>query len=388
VIEGPRASTIFSEIKLPVLAMEVEPGESFLIKDLAAYSDLRHELKGIGAAETERKTLLNIDVAHLKLIEHNSRGGDKPLEVIRRDLRERVAHMHLSDHARTHASDLAPGAYHFFSDYEDWLELARDLRNARERTYSGVIAIELEACNDIHEATRAIGRVSRWLDQINRDAPQASNIRLDCGVILVVDIGNSTRHFFGDRGGGVKGLEDRVSEVCKRVHGKRGSVLSFTGDGVIAFFDERHFLRGPKEAAENAQAAAVEILHLFPGATELSLRIALHYGHVYVPTAGPLRHQAIGEDVVVTARLCDWISKTIEPAVPHERRSCAVAATRKFCDLLPTRINDEGFKFKLWGKEYLKGLREPVEIYVERRYLLDPNGAIPVPANPPVVLMT
>ena len=84
---------------------------------------------------------------------------------------------------------------------------------------------------------------------------------------------------------------------------------------------ERHFLGGLKEATEQAHAAALGIAEVFRAAAKLSLRIALHAGHVYVPTAGPLRHQAIGEAVVVTARLCDWISKTLEPAVPRVRRT-------------------------------------------------------------------
>jgi len=321
------------ENRMPYLALEVEPGASYLINRISEYQKLRSLLKARGS-QAAKWALLNLDVAHQKLIEDDAKEPDdtniaKGL-IDGRPLEDEIAHMHLSDHARTHASDLAPGAYNFYHDYLDWLILATKLRNKQGTIFSGVIAIELEACNDIHEAVRAVGRVRRWLEKVGRDHYSSSKQPdLSSGAILVVDIGNSTSHFLAQNGGEL-GLEKTVDGICRAVHNNRGSVLSFTGDGVIAFFDGKHYLGGAKEAAQHAQEAAEAMGEPLKDVEGITLRAALHSGHVYIPAAGRLRHQAIGSDVVLATRLCDWIGKTIEPSVPKEARGSIMAVTEDF----------------------------------------------------------
>src|SRR6266446_5662912 len=101
-------------------------------------------------------------------------------------------------------------------------------------------------------------------------------------------------------------------------------MLSFTGEGVIALFDHTHYFTESKAAAEALHAAEkirdriFELVKTAPASADIrgiTLRAGLHFGKVFVPSSGHLRQQAIGRDVVITTRLCDWISKTIEPAV-------------------------------------------------------------------------
>src|SRR5207302_1688087 len=124
---------------------------------------------------------------------------------------------------------------------------------------------------------------------------------------------------------------------------ERGSVLSFTGDGVVAFFSESDFTSREAVAAAALQAAR----KMDPVRREfgygITLRVALHWGMVYIPVAGRLCYQAIGRHVVVAARLCDWIAKKIEIGIPEAKRGTVVAATSELHQILP-KVAQEEFK--------------------------------------------
>ncbi|MFA7004551.1 MAG: hypothetical protein WC429_10970 [Verrucomicrobiia bacterium] len=154
------------EGNVPYTCVEIEPGTSFLMNNLQAFLDLHDKLDERDSV-AKRYTLFNADIAHLILVQ-----GETNTEI--QKVQEHVdllGHMHLSDHARSHASDLGPGVYHFFRDYRPWLEIAIDQASSSSR-FSRTVAMELEAISDIHEAARAIGKVSRWLEELRREKEQ------------------------------------------------------------------------------------------------------------------------------------------------------------------------------------------------------------------------
>jgi class 3 adenylate cyclase/sugar phosphate isomerase/epimerase len=382
----------------PYACMEVEPGRSYLISTLEDFQDFLELLqKTSGESPASKQVLLNADIAHILLSDGEIDKKRKIFESLaEQDL---LGHIHLSDHARSHAADLTPGVYHFFQQYKPWLEVAvkQTRKQSKEKSlkasrFSRVISIELEACNDIHEASRAIGKVNRWLEEIRRALVESEqpNNQIDPqvlnGALMVVDIGNSTKAFFSDPLDNVSArghdLARLVSLVCRSVHNNRGSVLSFTGDGVIAFFDEQHYDSAEETTSKSLEAAGA-IRKLVDIETNsmadrieradqdkrvsrnITLRAAFHYGLVFVPSSGHLRQQAIGRNVVIGARLCDWISKAIETSVPDEDRGIIVAMTEEF-QMKLSRPNKK--RYAQWGLVDFKGINGKIKVWLEKEY--------------------
>jgi class 3 adenylate cyclase len=377
--------------RLPFLCMEIEPGQSYLISKLDDFSKLHGQIRDAPGTRQRAKDqlTLNADIAHIFLsAPHGARGSEAMREKLKQfqDLAKGglVGHYHLSDHARSHAADLAPGVYHFFEDYEPWLRVAIERMMTPDPRFSGTIAIELEGCNDIHEAARAIGKVSRWLEDIQRQmATEQRTPTIDPqvveGALLVVDIGNSTQAFLGEDRKATEGgrnLVQLVSQICQAVQYHRGSVLSFTGDGLIALFEQSHYFTGG-EAAQAALDTGDEIRRrvftfverLEQGAERkgITLRAGLHFGKIFVPSFGHLRQQAIGRDVVITSRLCDWLSKQVEPAVPEDAREMLIATTGEFAKRFTLAAQR---RFGQWGNAKFKGIDDPVDVWIEKPYLL------------------
>lgn len=318
----------------PYLCVEMEPGDAYLIQNVSCFLELRRKM--LKHTQFAPRVLLNVDLAHVFLADASrpvdASGKPEPtqMEMISRyNLSEWIGHFHISDHARSHASDLCPGTYHFLRpDYEPWLKLAAQLMDQRKfPRFSGSLAVEMEGCADVHEVLRAVGRTQHWLRSI---APSNSNSehQKNKGIMMAVDIVNSTSVFLRDG----HSLEQRatvlnlaVSELCKAVHKANGSVYSFTGDGVIAFFDERHFPSPTHAAAQvistcqslfDDMLAAVRPHNLLRKDEEkkLALRIALHEGTLVVPSHGHLQHQALGADVVITCRMLNFVRQIMEEA--------------------------------------------------------------------------
>lgn len=140
------------------LALELEPGPSFLISSLDnCVTVMNHLPEGVRNFFT-----VNADVAHAFML------GIKAEEFEAKGLT--VGHLHLSDHAAhenlggQHASDLVPGKFHFKGDYQPWIELAfKQMSNSS--AFSGAIAIEMEACNDMDKVHFAVNMIRRWVAQ-------------------------------------------------------------------------------------------------------------------------------------------------------------------------------------------------------------------------------
>jgi sugar phosphate isomerase/epimerase len=328
----------------PLLAVELEPGPSFLLNSLDAFDQLCKLLPN----EIRQWVGLNIDVAHAFLI------GYQPEEVRRRFF-NRVIHFHISDHAGDrgrgiHASDLVPGSFHVQNEYQPWLTLAMELTSKSER-FSGALAVEMEAVNDVGEASRAVRITQRWLRELSdKDSAQSSDKRLDWrsvrrGAILVVDIGNSTAGLLKRMTSyhAAPQLEEAMTQFFQPVFENSGSIMSFTGDGLIALFEQSRFAR-VEDAARKAWEAAIglrKLVRLNRTGPAISLRIALHWGETYVPNSGPLRNQIMGGHVVLTTRVCDWLAKTIEEKKAPRRRGVLIAATDQFYRHSSRDVQDE-----------------------------------------------
>lgn len=304
------------------LCLEMEPGSAYLIRDVQSFHEV---IKGLPTLpEMEGRVLLNVDLAHMFLADADDVGG-APSHAGQRQLgyltdpahglKRLIGHFHVSDHARTHASDLCPGTYHFFSpDYKPWLELAAEL--VGQPQFSNSVAVEMEACSDIHDALRAVGRTRAWL-RAAAPSPLPGSQGVVEGVILAVDVVGSTEVLAMEGlelEEGATRLNAAISCMCRVIQGKRGSVYSFTGDGVVAIFDQCHFLNAA-DCALNAQLAADALFDAMKEGVsvvdewldreeeKLALRIALHWGRAVIPTGGPLRHQVLGADVIIGCRL-------------------------------------------------------------------------------------
>jgi hypothetical protein len=82
--------------------------------------------------------------------------------------------------------------------------------------------------------------------------------------------------------------------------------------------------------------------------------------------AGRLRYQVLGRNVVVAARLCDWIGKIMEGSIPARHAGTVVAATEAFYKKLPADVQRT---FTEWGEADFKGFEEKTKIFLDREDL-------------------
>jgi class 3 adenylate cyclase len=334
---NPRGASLLPshQSRPPFVCLEVEPGGAFLVNNVESFCAIRHDLAGY--PNLTHQVLLNVDLAHMFLADSNeselSHAGENQLRAIREHCMDCVGHFHLSDHARTHASDLCPGSYHFFNpDYHPWLELACELMDKPH--FSRVIGVEMEACADIHDAQRAMGRTRSWLKSLIPRSSSPSYTRVE-GVIMAVDVVGSTACLAV--GGvnlteGAKRLDASISAICRAIQRYRGSVYSFTGDGVVAIFDVRHFSSEQECAMVALQAANSLFVAMRTSVGEasqwgtaeskqLAIRSALHWGESILPAAGALANQLLGADVIIACRLMNIVDHTTplpdSPSVSH-----------------------------------------------------------------------
>jgi len=361
-----------SEDDVPVVSIELEPGPSFLMNSLDAFRELRDTLdKEHGPDSLVYKSLkLNVDIAHAFLI------GYTPTNLTEEKLQHLVAHMHISDHAGdiaaggAHASDVVPGTFHAFRDdlsehaYAPWLKLAIERANAHDGSFcTGTIAVELEACNNVLDVLSSVSLVRRWVWRQCQEmagekqtAAPGGATTLE-GALLVVDVGNSTKELLrGKTDAAAAALLQRTMQgLCTLVHDKGGSVMSFTGDGFIALFETAHYLKDQDAAQHvlNVLDGLKRIITRIRKTKDITFRAALHWGHAYVPTAGPLRGEVIGRDVVLVTRLCEEIERIHEKARPPKKRGMLTIATESFYEKLGK--DEIGIRpWYLWGEDSFK----------------------------------
>lgn len=155
-----------------VLALEVEPGEGYLLHDLDnGVGRLVRLLKeGGGADHIFEQVTLNLDIGHMLLLEE-IRERQELMDVLRELQGEglRISHAHMSDHSRSHFVDLAPVTYHSLDAFEDWVgffvDCCRDNERAKAFSFPGVLAVEMEACGSIHRAVYAYRLTEHLVEQ-------------------------------------------------------------------------------------------------------------------------------------------------------------------------------------------------------------------------------
>lgn len=370
----------------PFLCLEVEPGQAFLINDIASFLDV-HETLGKIHAGVQARVLLNVDLAHMFLADSDQPNleyaGQRQHDMIVDSVKDLIGHFHASDHARTHASDLCPGSYHFLEpDYTPWLNLACDLVGRPK--FSNTVAIEMEACAEIHEVLRSVGRTRSWARSVLPPHTTDADTMAE-GAILSVDVVGSTQYLAG--GGielniGADRINWAISDISRVVQRQRGSVYSFTGDGVVAIFDEKHYT-SPEECAQCALEAADRLFEAMKQGLgrmqqwrleeeeNLALRISLHWGKVVIPTAGPLAHQALGRDVIIACRLMNACDPTGRTQTITHRVNQAISAAF-FAKISPPalqsddwiELNDQDLRGKFKGVHFLtvRGMVAPVRV--------------------------
>ena len=384
----------FDTSRLPPVAMELEPGPSFLLNSLGQFTGLldiyREMSRDTSAAE---KLTFNLDIAHAFMI------GYTPQDLKRLSIP--VSHFHASDHA----SDLVPGKFHSHAEYGKFLEYAVELaRDPKNKIFSGCIAIELEACNQLDRLHAAATNLRRWLnrrwlspaipdaDELHKAKPGELKFTLTEeieGHIITVDLGNSTKTMGADSKKsieyGVVRQASIVQMVMRRIYEEGGCILSFGGDGFIAIFEVLNNDR-TKEAAR-VHTLLEELAGTFVKKQDLkkkrtirpmNLRLAVHFGAVKIISVGPLRNQALGLDLVTSVRLCDHLKDAADAdAKGHSWPYVAIAVTEEVHQAFPPAVQN-AYQKALHRQELRDGSGIARIFWYHRR-----NAASTAPDAPP-----
>lgn len=162
--------------RLPVYAVELEPGPTYVIRDEQSLLALIHKVDADPVLAFN--VALNVDIAHYLIANVPPTLLDRP-EVLRR-----IAHAHIADHpglpgGRMHTRDLYLGSFTTVERAEDDAELSAGeyypflrrlllrARQVRETLiapdaipFTGAVAIELEGCNRIFWIHQSVGRLN------------------------------------------------------------------------------------------------------------------------------------------------------------------------------------------------------------------------------------
>jgi class 3 adenylate cyclase len=341
-----------------VLALEIEPGLCFVNNSVSRCMRIIDEV-------VERKPQLsphlgvNCDVGHMLLLgEQPGWVGDEVrhlaqqlhewphLDADARRFAERTVAFHLSDHASSHHSDLPPGSYHGQQEFRPWVEFYRGLCNSKRREdlgeralrvhpgFQGVASLEMEACEDPERVAGAYSTFRDWL------FPYPSEGYIT-GCVMIVDIVGSTRALFRDASKedkAVLALQLVISSMIEGIEKHGGQVMQFTGDGIVAAFEDARHNRYPSEraraeadVAQNALSAVFDLAsnagavarrafssvespyEATPagGADQGSIdrfRFSIHRGRFYSTTLRFAQDlQLAGRVVVEAARMVEWL---------------------------------------------------------------------------------
>jgi sugar phosphate isomerase/epimerase len=142
------------------LALETEPGETYVLNSVASIRKMLERLEGTAPVEGAnadwlcRHVGLNLDIAHMRI------ARIKASEL--RPFADRIVHAHISDHPGMHTHDQIVGSWthpgRLTGGYREYLDLLLDrAQSARcqERDdkkslpFSGAVAVELEGCDRV-----------------------------------------------------------------------------------------------------------------------------------------------------------------------------------------------------------------------------------------------
>ena len=130
------------------IALELEPGFFFLLRNLKTLQSLADRIAGSRALKN--RVFFNLDISHWRL------ANIKPNEV-RGELARRILHAHISGHHHcAHFGDIPLYDLNTNGDYQPWLRLLKTLKEREDAIYDGGLSFELEVVRDTAQLTKAL----------------------------------------------------------------------------------------------------------------------------------------------------------------------------------------------------------------------------------------
>jgi sugar phosphate isomerase/epimerase len=163
-VEEIRRAPEAKEVSSFALALEMEPGETYVLNSEEAMLGIlkriegRHPVDGLDCELLQRHVGFNVDIAHLRI--------ERIPATVLETFRHRIVHAHISDHPRMHTHDQHVGSWTNSSltegGYSDYLrQLLLRAEQPTDVPFSGGVAVELEGCNRIlwiHESLTQLQR--------------------------------------------------------------------------------------------------------------------------------------------------------------------------------------------------------------------------------------
>jgi class 3 adenylate cyclase len=245
------------------IALEVEPGATFLANSLQEAGELIARLRR-HMPTSKHKFGLNLDIGHMLLIhsgEHQLlqqiRVGGECSEAV--SISDLIIHSHISDHEKAHFADAAVGKFHKLDDFEPWLRAYCAAGDSPKRSdyYTGVIAIEMEASENVADMTRSYSAVQYLIGGRIKPSPKQRFTEKHLAV-LFADIRSSTEieiQLAGPEEALV--FSEFYAEMAKCVRDNGGVVDKFIGDCVMALFLEKRGEIPPEAQALRCAKAMV-----------------------------------------------------------------------------------------------------------------------------------
>ena len=145
------------------LALEMEPGETYVLNGLEPLETLADELAPDGEYHNLRQHVgFNLDIAHMKIAKISA----DQLE----NVKGLFVHAHISDHPGMHTRDQVVGTWteieRDHSGYFDYLKLLADHGGANPLPFSGAVALELEGCNRMSWIHRSLDAMNHLFESV------------------------------------------------------------------------------------------------------------------------------------------------------------------------------------------------------------------------------
>jgi hypothetical protein len=163
-----------------VLALELEPGPTYVLNDLEA---LRH-LKMCLTEDPKYERLLphvgiNVDVAHMKIAEVDA-------DDLEREFKAWIVHAHICDHPGMHTRDQIVGTWspidRYSGSHYPYLKLLAEIDSASPkrngRPFTGTIALELEGCGRIGWIHQSLASMKHMMEAVKHHPERVAGSHL------------------------------------------------------------------------------------------------------------------------------------------------------------------------------------------------------------------
>ena len=152
------------------IAMELEPGPLFLLRDRETLTDFCDAVDDHPSQAVRERVGLNLDIAHWCLADITTEWiQDKPT------IKSKIFHSHISGHSRRgHFGDFSLEQLddELKKDYKQWLRfLAKDLDALKG--FSGTTSVEYEVSKNTDMVSESVEELVRWIDEMEKPEPSA-----------------------------------------------------------------------------------------------------------------------------------------------------------------------------------------------------------------------